>query len=196
MMPRLQLHTYWANPDPVNAAETYSAPGTEKRSKYLIDIVTNLNITTRARILEIGCNTGRNLYALKQAGYNNLSGIEISNRAIQVGKAKYGDLGTIYNISVESILPLIPPGNYDLVFSMAVFEHISPESNFIFKDISVICDKYIVTIEDEEHDTDRHCARNYGDIFSKLDMQQIFAERTPEDLDMGPGFVTRVMEKR
>ncbi|MED4585437.1 hypothetical protein [Brevibacillus choshinensis] len=73
-----------------------------------------------ANILEIGCNVGRNLNYLFQAGYQNLSGVEISNYATELLKKTYLKLeckATIYNSPVEEVITTLPENGYMIWFT-------------------------------------------------------------------------------
>jgi|GEM_PF-2464290 hypothetical protein len=63
--------------------------------------------------------------------------------------------------------------NFDLVYTMAVLEHIHDESEFIFSHITRITRKILITIEDEGGISWRHFPRNYKKIFENLGMKQI-----------------------
>lgn len=196
MLPKKELHTYWRNPDETNHPSTYVAPGTNTRSDYLLHIIANITHDKNASILEVGCNAGRNLNYLWVNGYHKLTGVEINPAAVALARTTFPDMkATIHTCTAEEIIPVMGYKLFDIVFTMAVLEHISVESEFLFQEIVNVCKKNIVTIEDEEHNTYRHTARDYGKIFTAYGMNMIFAERTPEDLGMGSGFVTRVFEK-
>ena len=47
------------------------------------------DIPKTAKILEVGCNIGRNLKSLKDLGFSNLHGIEISPYAVKKAKELY-----------------------------------------------------------------------------------------------------------
>ena len=78
------LHSYWRYPwDGVNLPQGYSYP--IERSKFLLDIVKRY-APPSSSILEIGCNVGRNLNYLYMNGFNHLSGVEISQNAVELLK--------------------------------------------------------------------------------------------------------------
>lgn len=171
---------FWKNP--VNKSERENNnPANylkgEKRSKYVVELISQY-LSQDSRILEIGCNVGRNLNFLYNAGFINLSGIEINKDAINLMASTYPDMfknTIIMNSSVEVALPNIIDESYDLIFTMAVLEHIHYDSEFIFSDIARIAKRYIITIEDEiTLWSERHFPRNYKDIFENSVWKQIF----------------------
>jgi SAM-dependent methyltransferase len=199
VMPRSELHDYWRDPpDADNAAAGYAAtpPG---RSVYLTDLVRRF-IPRDARLLEIGCNAGRNLAVLHlDGGYANLAAIEISRRALDTFRASFPRTFASTRVEcgpAEEVLARLAPASFDLVFSMAVLEHIHPDSEAVFADVARVAACFVLTIEDEEHVTARQFARDYGRVFEGLGLRSVLAEQTPGGLGLGAGFVTRVFAQR
>lgn len=80
------------------------------------------NIPKDARILEVGCNTGKQLGLLKNLGFSNLFGIEINNKALDIAKSSK-DLNIIYGSGMD--IPF-EDNFFDLVFTSGVLIHIHP----------------------------------------------------------------------
>lgn len=193
-----ELFEYWSSPyDGKNMPVEY-LKGRE-RSIFLLNLVRKY-IEEKGKILEIGCNVGRNLNELFCAGFKDLSGIEISKNAIEAMKMAYPDMAEvigIYNAPVENIIQDFEDNFFDLVFTMAVLEHIHTDSEFIFPHIARITKKILITIEDEKGLSWRHFPRNYKKIFEGLGLKQF------EEISFGnakiPGltkhFVCRIFKK-
>ncbi len=129
-----------------------------------------------AHILEIGCNTGRNPIHLSQAGYRELAAVEISEAAIRLFRDSYPEVARhsdIHNAPVESVIERFPDNAFDLVFTMAVLEHIHTESEGIFPEVARITEDLLITIEDESGVSERHFPRNYREVFEPLGLRQI-----------------------
>jgi spore coat polysaccharide biosynthesis protein SpsF len=91
-----------------------------------------------ASALELGCNVGYNLDALKKI-YNkiDLNGVEINLKAYKKVKKKYN----CYN---ESILNFDTSLKYDLVFTSGVLIHVNPKYlNKVYEKIYNFSKKYI-----------------------------------------------------
>jgi len=176
------LLQYWRNPPPEdrNCPMNYYKPDGWIRSGYLARYVSNtLTLPKDARIFEVGSGVGRNLAVLKFAGYDHLSGVELSQNSIDTMRAMMPIL-TQTNIRpgpAEDVLPSIMPLAFDLVFTMAVLEHLPPESETVFAEIVRITRKYVLTIEDEQCISFRHFPRNYKRVFEKLGLKQIDFEK-------------------
>lgn len=192
-----KAHEYWKQPwDGANRPRDYKE-GSE-RSRFLVDLVKN-NAPSNARILEIGCNIGRNLDHLLQGGFRKLEGIEISEAAVREMKEAYPALATAAKIHVgpiEEILPRIPDAAFDVTFSMAVLEHIHEDSEWVFPHIVRITRGTLITIEDEKNVSERHFPRNYRKVFVPLGMKQVkkISGRRIEGLRSGY-FVARVFRR-
>lgn len=82
---------------------------------------------------------------------------------------------------MEEGLPSMQINSYDLVFTMAVLEHLHKDSEYVFKDIARIAKQYLLTIEDESGISKRHFPRNYQAIFEPLGLKQIYEEIYEEE---------------
>lgn len=160
------------SPRKANRPDNYLKP--LERSEYLYENIKGI-VPSHARILELGCNVGRNLAYLREKGYSNLIGIEINHDAIALGAQK-GNFGyiTVWESSIEHYFNVIKVG-FDLIFTMAVLEHLHPKSEWIFEKMAK-ASKYILTIEDEASRSFQHTARNYKEIFESFGMEEIKSE--------------------
>ncbi len=194
---RDRLLEYWKSPwDGRNAPETYLEG--QERSELLLRLVRQ-HTDTDASVLEIGCNVGRNLHRLFSAGFTNLTGIEISEDALRLLKATFPEMAQhirTYNVAAEDVLPHMPTDSFDLVFTMAVLEHIHSDSEWVFREIVRVTKQTLITVEDEEHISWRHFPRNYRRVFQSLGLEQVYEEDCSKVPGLGPGFVARVFQKR
>lgn len=76
-----------------------------------------------AHILELGCGRGIFLDFLRQNGYKNIFGIDISEEQIEIAKSKNLD---IEDINIEDYLDKNVE-KYDLIFAIDLIEHFSKE---------------------------------------------------------------------
>lgn len=192
-----QLHKYWIDPKDKNSTSSYVS-GIDK-SKFLHDFITSTtDIDELSSILEIGCNVGRNLDYLFNKGFHSLHGIEISTKAIDLMKVEYPKMAkhsNIVNKPVEDYMQDIKTNSIDMIYTMAVLEHIHTDSEWIFEDMVRISKQYIITIEDEVCTTWRHFPRNYKDIFEDLGMVQIYEVKCDDIKGLGNNFYGRVFIK-
>jgi len=72
------------------------------------------------KIFEYGCSSGMNLNYLKNKGFLNLSGVDISETAINFGKQKFDLNIWVDDYTKEKIIE----HKYDFVFCRAVLQHI------------------------------------------------------------------------
>jgi SAM-dependent methyltransferase len=187
-----ELRDYWRRPPDGNVPESYR--DRPERSAYLVELV-GRHAGRDARILEIGCNVGRNLHHLWVAGYHGLTGVEISEDAIVALRGSFPDTAanaTLLVGAAEETLPTFADGAFDLTFTMAVLEHIHPDSEAIFDEIRRITSGVLITIEDERSRSWRHFARDYGAIFGARDFTENWSEPVPAATGLPSGFVARV----
>jgi SAM-dependent methyltransferase len=125
---RNQLHEFWRRPDAANQPKGYF--NAAARSESLVDIVKR-HVRCGASILEIGCNVGRNLHYLASAGFTTLAGVEINEDAMRQLREAFPHLASgarLLNEPVESAIRRFRDGEFTLVYTMAVLEHIHPDS--------------------------------------------------------------------
>jgi 2-polyprenyl-3-methyl-5-hydroxy-6-metoxy-1,4-benzoquinol methylase len=168
---------YWKNPhDDKNKAERYVEY--VLRSEYLCNIFGSL-VSRESSILELGCNVGRNLSYLYTNGYKDLTGIDISERALNLGAQTYPNLYeniTIKQAEIRDFIKRTPSDAFDCVFTMAVLTHLPYSYDETIKDIARIAKKTIITIEYENTSNWKHFPRNYGTIFKGLGWHEAFVD--------------------
>jgi SAM-dependent methyltransferase len=181
MNTREEILAYWRDPGVQNQPSHYLPNQVNsQRSAFLVKLCQEIRLEPRHTILELGCNAGRNLLHLWQAGYQNLYGIEINKAAVQLMRQTFPELSARIRIgTIEDLLPVSPV--FHLIFTVAVLVHIHPDSDWIFAEMAKKTRNYLITIEDEvTYKSSRHVARNYQGIFESLGMKQIiFRESVP-----------------
>lgn len=75
------------------------------------------------RILEVGCNEGNQLCALREMGFVNLYGVEIQDYALQKARSRLDSAQLVRATAFE--IPY-PDGFFDVVFTSGVLIHIAP----------------------------------------------------------------------
>lgn len=191
---RSELHAYWSAPtDLENAPDAYltGAP----RSEVLVRTIRQY-ATPDSSLLEIGCNAGRNLAHLHRAGFRKLTAIEISQPAVDMFRATFpevADATTIHVGPVEQIIESV--GQFDVVFTMAVLEHLHEDSSNVLAHIARATRDVLITIEDERTYGPRHFGRNYQRIFEGLGLRQVEFLAQPIG-DLPEGFSGRVFKTR
>ena len=191
------IHDFWKNANGKNSPEKYLSG--EEKTEFIISKISEISNKSDV-ILEIGCNAGRNLNGLLQAGYKNLVGIEINYNAIMVMEKEFPGMYKeikIYNFPAETILPYLLENSIDVIFTMAVLEHIHFNSeNIISENIKRIARKNIITIEDEYTKSDRHLPRNYKYIFESEKFIQIEWKRKLKIAGLSGRYIYRLFKRR
>lgn len=106
--------TYWSE---------YDIKSWYQQDKPWAQMITNLVRTLKPRsVLEFGCNVGRNLQAIHQALPDvQLVGLDVNEKAVRLGRDRTGlDL----RVGDESTLRQFQEGEFDLVFTVSVLDHI------------------------------------------------------------------------
>lgn len=106
-------------------------------------------------ILDLGCNCGYYLHELKKAGYPRLTGIDISQKAIEYGRRTFNldDIELIVG-SFEEVLPQLAARNrqFDLIYTMgATLELVHPSFDIVRYICSLSKDNVILGISEWGH---------------------------------------------
>ena len=147
IVPLSQLYEFFSQERP--QGQYYpTAPKWSPRSQTIIKELSPL-IKKDYSILEIGCNIGRNLNHLWRAGYRNLRGMEISEHAVRRLRIEYPCLATtpIDIGPAEQSIRRCGNNSIDLIFTMAVLEHVHLDCRFLFKEIARVAGRYVLAIE-------------------------------------------------
>lgn len=165
-----EIHDHWVKS---STPELYAKR--LERSEFLKKYVEKY-ISKQGKILEVGCNVGRNLNHLHECGYQTLMGIEISKQAVERLQQTYPELSdkaVIINSPVEDMIKKLLPDSFHLVFSMAVLEHIHPDSEWVFEEMARITKDYLITVEAEEAAHWHIFPRKYKKIFESYGLEQV-----------------------
>ncbi len=193
------LHRFWRAPEaPGNRPEDYLAEATHPRSRLLVETLAR-HAPPPASVLELGCNAGRNLAFLFEAGYADLAAVEVNAGAIELFRAHHPAAASATRLHVgtlEEELPRLGDGAHDVVFTMAVLEHVHTSSEAVFRDIARVTGSTLVTIEDEAKVSWRHFPRDYRRVFEPLGLEQVEELRCdPERHALSDVHVLRVFQK-
>lgn len=187
------VHSYWLtrNSKGSNAYTDYFK--NEESSQFLVDLIKKYSDEKEIKILEVGCNVGRNLNVLFKNGYKNLNGIEINPNAIDAMRKHYSDMTKtvkIFNNKIEDVIKGFTDNEFDVVFSMAVLMHIHHDSEWVFDHLFRITKHYMITIEDETGVAMRNFPRDYKQVFEEIGLKEIeCVENIPY---FGHGYIARV----
>jgi len=189
-----ELMDYWRSPPDENTPNRYvDNSRNQKRSQFLYDVFQEIGVSPKHTILEMGCNMGRNLNVLWHEGYRKLYGIEINPDAYFLMKEKYPDMAAKIRIdSIESAIKTFR--TVHVIFSMAVLMHLHPDSNWVFEEMVKRAKRWIITIEDENHQGHILTNRNYREIFTGLGMKCVMSYYAVPGANTS--YICRVFEAR
>jgi hypothetical protein len=135
---------------------------------------------------------------LFRAGITKLGGIEINAEAVKLLRQTFPDVAShaeIYNAAVEDVIRTLPYGAFNIVFTMAVLEHIHRDSEWTFREMARVAKDYLITIEDEKSSGWGHFRRNYRKVFERFGMEQVELVDCGGVEGFGAGFFARVFAK-
>lgn len=171
---------YWRDPPDANNLPVRYAHVDMARTDFLVAKIAR-HFSTSASIMEIGCNAGRNLAGLYRAGFKNLSAIEISEKAVSQMRRSFPELSEVTIDIAPAEEAIKRAGQFDLIFTLAVLEHIHYDSDWVMDEMALRAG-HILVIEDENQISTRHFPRNYRREFEKRGFRQIEEQAAPPGL--------------
>lgn len=168
------------------------------RAKFIVDAANALVPRPRS-ILEVGCNVGRNLEALRRSGYAGLAGIDVRDCSKEM-REHFPALRIAGQFFWEPAAEVLGrwarkyPPTYDLIFSMAALMHMAEDS--ILENMCRLSRRHIITIEIEDRGWPLFYSRKYKDIFELLGFKQIFEQQASVESALEDRFMARVFEKQ
>lgn len=91
-----------------------------ERRALIVRMIKSLGLDASARVLDIGTSTGTNLRMLRDQGFANFTGVDLSQDAIRWCAEK--GLGTVHQGDICA-LPF-PDASFDLVLATDIIEHV------------------------------------------------------------------------
>ena len=172
---------FWRDPEKAEVPELERSVYACKPEYYLdLDNVSALVVDVMTRyaqkdwaILEIGCGTGRNLVALQAAGFANVAGIELSRKAVSVGRKQwpeYKEIPVKIGPAEKAIHEL---DDFDVIFTQGCLMHIPDES--LLEVIARKAKRLILTCEAElsRRESIHVWRRDYQQVFEALGWKQV-----------------------
>ncbi|NDK56439.1 class I SAM-dependent methyltransferase [Pontibacter fetidus] len=145
------------------------------RRHMVYSIINELNLSASTAILEVGCSAGPLLLKLQQAGFTNLTGIDVSETAIALGNER-----GLKCISVMDGAKLaFPDATFDLVIASDVLEHIADDKLAMQEWARVLKPggKLIVFVPAFQHLWSNHDVVNHHfKRYSKVELKTIVAQ--------------------
>lgn len=141
-------------------------------NKFLSDLNKDM------RILEVGCNTGMQLINLKELGFKNLFGIDLSKAGLKTAKENLPEASLIEASALD--IPF-KDEYFDLAFTSGVLIHIHPDNvSKAIDEIYRLSNKYIWGYEYFSEKCEEIEYRGHKNRLWKNDFMKIFLERHPD----------------
>lgn len=94
------------------------------RRDLLSILLRQADVGTASRILDVGCSAGATLRRLREDGYMQSVGIDISEQAIE--RCRRQGLDNVHVMDAQA--PDFPDGSFDVILASDVLEHVADES--------------------------------------------------------------------
>ena len=190
-----EVRHQWADRTGEYSPEYYAYYGPNETSDVVRRILGQY-IDQDAPVLELGCSSGRHLSHLSEHGFENLSGIEVNGDALDVMEETYPELateGTFYVDAIEDVVREFDDDQFSAIYSVEVLQHLHPDAEWVFDELSRITADLLVTAENEgdaDHtrstDPDVSYINDDFPLYHR-DWRAIFTERGFVEVDAQPG---------
>ena len=127
----------------------YMTPSSWKSEPHLsklVDVMSQL-VKFEDSIIDIGCNDGKFLMALKNQGFKNLHGVEPTKNTAEAAKSSGFSVTNEYLDVVVAESLVREYGKFDVVVTRQVLEHIKDIKSFVGSVRTLLKDKGILVIE-------------------------------------------------
>lgn len=182
----------WAERSGAYSPEYYAYHGPDDRSERVRELLVE-SVGRDARVLEVGCSSGRHLAHLHDDGFRRLHGVEVNPEAVSVMREHYPDLAadtTVHVGRVEAVAGVLGDDAFDAVYSVESLQHVHPDSEEVFDDLVRVADERLITVENEQprgtvdaQDADGAVTYVEDDVpLYHRDWSRVFAGRGVEEL--------------
>ncbi len=120
------IQTHWERVYQTKNPEEIS--WTQKVPQTSFDLINSFNLPKNAKIIDIGGGDSTLVDHLLQAGFTNLTVLDISEAALQKAKIRLGDKGVSVKWIASDITEFEPEENYDLWHDRATFHFLTDEA--------------------------------------------------------------------
>jgi 2-polyprenyl-3-methyl-5-hydroxy-6-metoxy-1,4-benzoquinol methylase len=148
----------------------------DKRHEAVLRAVRSV-AANRLRILDVGCGPG--WYTSKLAAFGEVTGIDLSEEAINMARSRYPDIqfiaGNVYDYS-------LPSGHFDIAISQEVIDHVEDSSTFVERVAEVLkpgghlvlsCTNRFVVDRLNEDEFPSQPAAHIGRYFNRKTLKQL-----------------------
>jgi SAM-dependent methyltransferase len=188
----------WAERDGDFSPAYYADIGPNEVSETLAAVFEHY-VPSDARVLELGCSSGRHLEHLRRAGYRDLTGIDLNPDAFEVMESRYPELvetGTFRVAAIEAFVPELRADTFDVIYSVETLQHVHPDETWVFEELTRVTSDLLVTAENEGNSPRRGRGeasvsyvneefplyhRDWKAVFSELGLAQLLVEPTNRD---------------
>ncbi|WP_416841389.1 class I SAM-dependent methyltransferase [Haloferax sp. DFSO52] len=191
-------HRGWAERSGAFSPAYYADIGPNEVSETLATVF-DLYLPDDAKILEVGCSSGRHLAHLLDHGYENLTGIDLNDESFEIMAEYYPELaetGTFLTGAIEDFVPDFRDGQFDVIYSVEALQHVHPDDTWVFEELARASADLVITAENEGNSPQRgrHGAevsyvndefplfhRNWKQVFTEIGLAQLLEEPSKRD---------------
>lgn len=129
------------------------------------------------KVLEVGCNVGVQLAFLREMGFQDLTGVDVNQKAIQQAQKNLASVKIIFGSALA--LPFLD-NSFDLVFTSGVLIHIAPKDiKQALGEITRVSKRYIFGFEYFHPDYPEVQYRGKPNLLWKTDFAKLYLETIP-----------------
>ena len=191
-------HHGWAERSGDFSPAYYADIGPNEVSETLATIFDHY-VSSDAKILEIGCSSGRHLAHLLDHGYENLTGIDLNDDSFEVMAEYYPELaetGTFLTGALEEFAPEFRDDQFDVIYSVETLQHVHPDDAWVFEELARATGDLLITAENEGNSPDRGRGdaevsyvnddfplfhRNWKQVFTDIGLAQLLKQPGKRD---------------
>lgn len=128
-------------------------------------------------VLDLGCNVGRDLNELWNAGYRNLTGVEIGVEPVRAMREVFPAMAAgarIVNKSMDEAIGEFKDGEFSMVYTHGSLISLDAGKQCVFDNMCRVTRRWIITVENEWNPI--LFPRDFSKVFADRGMRQIYSE--------------------
>ena len=145
-------------------------------AKKLLDQV-KARTNTGDSVIDLGCNVGRDLNELWNAGYRSLTGVEIGLAPVRAMREVFPEMAAgarIVNKSMDEAIREFWDAEFKLVYTHGSLISLNAGKQSVFDHMCRITQRWIITVENEWNPV--LFPRDFSKVFTDRGMRQVYSE--------------------
>ncbi len=145
--PTLYRVRTWVNAGPDDGHGYKKFINMDGKANVLMKEVVYFSSNKNNKILDLGCNVGRCLNYLKDRGYSDLYGVDVSIPAVNVMRDIFPNLYNVAHVETKTFQEFLLNSKdkyFDIIYTLGATVELVPPSFPLIKELTRVANKYVI----------------------------------------------------